>query len=83
MRPPFCRLGNQMPFNTDKHNEGIKVGFKTNQSSLDISRKIYLGYPTNVFIDNEEVEFEIRNTIADYFKLPFTSIQVAGSAKTG
>jgi len=72
-----------MPFNTDKHNDGITIGLKNRQSSLDISRKIYLSYPTNVFIDNEETEFEIRNAVASHFKIPFTSVQVAGSAKTG
>lgn len=72
-----------MPFKSDIHNEGIKSGLKYGQSVLDISRKIYLGYPTAVFIDNEDTEFEIRNAVANHFKISFTSVQIAGSAKTG
>lgn len=48
-----------------------------------ISRKIYLGYPTAVFKDKEDIEFEIRNEIAVNFDIPFTSVQIVGSAKTG
>lgn len=55
-----------------------------NQESMDlISRKIYLSYPTAVFKDKEDIEFEILDKIASEFGIPFTSVQVVGSAKTG
>ncbi|WP_162628282.1 hypothetical protein [Arcticibacterium luteifluviistationis] len=48
-----------------------------------IARKIYLSFPTNVFIGKEELEFDIMNSIANNFEVPITSVQVAGSSKTG
>lgn len=65
------------------HNEAIEIGLKTNSPQIDISRKIYLCYPTNVFKGKEELEFEILNAISSNFCVPFNSVQVAGSAKTG
>jgi hypothetical protein len=65
------------------YNKAILDGI-TNQTSVDmITRKIYLSYPTAVFKDKEDIEFEILNKIANYFRIPFMSVQVVGSAKTG
>jgi len=48
-----------------------------------ISRKIYLSYPTMVFNDEPDIEFEIINEISEELGVPFTSVQIVGSAKTG
>lgn len=65
------------------YNEAIREGLKKGEPIEQISRKLYLSYPTKVFIDNEEVEFQILNTISNFFNVPFPSVQVVGSAKTG
>lgn len=62
---------------------GIKKGLTDKLSNRDISRKIFLSYPTQVFIDNEEMEFEIKDAIALEFSLKFANIEICGSAKTG
>lgn len=62
---------------------GIKSGIAANASPHAISRKIYLSYPTAALTDKEDIEFEIKDAIADYFRVNFTSIQVCGSSKTG
>lgn len=49
----------------------------------EIARKIFLTYPTKAFVGQEEAQFEILNEIAVFFHIPITSVQVAGSAKTG
>ncbi len=62
---------------------GIKSSRDKKDPLLDISRKIYLSYKTEVFRDDEEIEFYIINSISKYFNVPFSSVQVCGSAKTG
>jgi hypothetical protein len=56
---------------------------KNREPKEQIVRRIYLSYPTAVFRDYEDNEFEILNEIASFFKIPFTSVQIVGSAKTG
>lgn len=65
------------------HLEAINASAEAGQSYIDIARKIFLVYPTKVFIGNEEQQYAITNEIARHFDVPITSIQVAGSAKTG
>lgn len=65
------------------HDLGIQHGIDNNFRNEVIARKIYLSFPTQVFINNEEKEFELLNSIRNHFKIPFKSIQVAGSSKTG
>lgn len=65
------------------HIEAIEAGFSDNISLNEIARKIYLSYPTKAFIGNEESEFQILNEISRFFDIPITSVQIAGSAKTG
>lgn len=65
------------------YKEGIELGIKKNLRNEIIARKIYLSFPTNVFVGKEELEFEIINSIANNFKIPLTSVQVVGSSKTG
>lgn len=63
--------------------ESIEIGLKDSVPHHEIARKIYLAYPTHVLIGKEERQYEILNKISMFFKVPLTSIQVVGSAKTG
>ena len=63
--------------------QGIKKGLINNDSSLRIARKIYLSYSTEIFRENEDREFYIKERISEEFDIPFCSIQIAGSSKTG
>lgn len=65
------------------HLEAIIASAGAGQAYAEIARKIFLVYPTKVFIGNEEQQYAISNGIAQQFDVPITSIQVAGSAKTG
>jgi len=65
------------------HKEAIESDIKSGVSLNIISRKIFLSYPTAIFHENYDVEFEIKDRIAETFKIPFTSIHIVGSAKTG
>lgn len=62
---------------------GIKSGLSNNDTKNLIARKIYLSYSTEIFKDNEDAEFYIKNTISQQFEIPFSSIEIAGSSKTG
>lgn len=63
--------------------EAIELGLSASESHVEIARKLYLTYPTNVFVGNEEMQFDIFNKISQFFNIPITSVQVVGSAKTG
>ena len=65
------------------HLESIEEGLKSKRPLCEIVRKIYLTYPTLVFIGNEERQFQILNEISEYFNIPITNVQVVGSSKTG
>lgn len=63
--------------------ESIKKSISNKEMSLDIARKIFLSYQTQAFTGREDVEYLIKNSIKEHLKVPFTSIHVAGSAKSG
>lgn len=63
--------------------EGIKSGLANKESSKIIARKLYLSYPTEVFEGNADKEFFIKNSISSQFNVPFSSIEIVGSGKTG
>jgi len=65
------------------HLQAIDEGLKENKPHHEIVRKIYLTYPTNALVGNEERQFRIVNEISEYFNIPIMSVQVVGSAKTG
>lgn len=65
------------------HIEAINAAAEAGLTHGEIARKIFLVYPTKVFIGNEEQQYAISNEIARHFDVPITSVQVAGSAKTG
>lgn len=66
-----------------KHIKSITSGVEQSQTPLEITRKIYLTYPTNALEGKEEEQFEILNEISDFFKIPIINIHVVGSAKLG
>ena len=65
------------------YQEEILSDHKKKIKSDIISRKLYLSYPSAVFQDRFELEFDIKNKISIKFDIPFTSVQIVGSAKTG
>lgn len=65
------------------HIESIEIGLKEQRSYNEIARKIFLTLPTKALIGDEEKQYLILNEISSHFSVPITSIQVAGSAKTG
>lgn len=65
------------------HIEAIDKGIKDNISYSKIIRKVYLCYPHYALIDKEDVQFEIFDSISKFFLIPYTAVQLAGSAKTG
>src|SRR5438094_10293333 len=63
--------------------DGVKLGLKQGLRNEVISRKIYTIYPAFAFEGDLDKQFEIYNAISNEFKVPITSIQMVGSAKTG
>lgn len=64
---------------TDIHKKAIDA----NSWNYGNVKKVYLSYPCNYFLDHPDIQFEIFNRISGEFKVPFSSIRVAGSAHTG
>ena len=62
---------------------GIKKGMEKSETSKIIARKLFLSYSTEVFKENEDKEFYIKDNIATQFDISFSSIEIAGSSKTG
>lgn len=65
------------------YSKAIELGLNARLSHNEIIRKIYLTYPTKVFIGAEEQQYELLNEISTFFKIPINAVQIAGSAKTG
>lgn len=63
--------------------KSLKKGIEERESTNDLARKLFLSYKTVVFNDDEDLEYKIKNSIKQHLKVPFTSIQVTGSSKTG
>jgi len=65
------------------YERAVEQGVAITQTHNEIARKIFLCYPTYAFNNQLELEFEIRNKIANFFKIPILSVQFCGSAKLG
>ncbi|MBX8497210.1 hypothetical protein [Pseudomonas cichorii] len=63
--------------------EAIRQGRRDKLPFHKIARKIYFSYPSYAFVGEEERQYLIFDKVAEYFDVPITSVQVAGSAKTG
>lgn len=48
-----------------------------------MARKVFLSFPTHAFASEQELEFELIDSVAQFFKVPFAGVQIVGSAKTG
>ena len=65
-----------------KHIEAIERSLRESVPSNLIARKIFLSYPTAVFLNGEDLEFEILNKVKIFFDIPFSAIKIVGSSKT-
>lgn len=65
-----------------KHIEAIERSLRESTPSNLIARKIFLSYPTAIFVNHEDLEFEILNKVKVYFDIPFSFIKIVGSSKT-
>lgn len=65
------------------YKNGIITELEKGTPNNIIARKIFLSYPTSVFIGNEDIGFNICNEISEYFNIPIVNIQVVGSSKIG
>ncbi|MFB0499248.1 hypothetical protein ACRQ5D_09040 [Mucilaginibacter sp. P25] len=63
--------------------DGIKSSIRNKDHINAIARKLYLSHYTEIFKDNGDKEFYIKDKIAAEFDVPFSSIAVSGSSKTG
>ena len=48
-----------------------------------MASKLFLSYPTSVFLEKPEIEYQIRDRVARLYSVPISAVQVTGSAKTG
>ena len=62
---------------------GIKISLAKKETHREIARKIYLSYNTEIFRNNQDAEFYIKNEISRKFEIPFSSVEIVGSSKTG
>jgi len=53
------------------------------ESSLMIARRIYFLSPTVAFEKEPDRELQVYQDVSNFFAIPFNSIQIVGSAKTG
>lgn len=53
------------------------------ESALMIARRIYFLSPTAAFAKEPDRELQVYLNVSEFFDIPFNSIQVVGSAKTG
>ncbi|MFS0601124.1 hypothetical protein [Peribacillus frigoritolerans] len=65
------------------HTDTLKRDWHKSVPKEDIVRKIYISFPTKAFEGKEDVGFQICDEISKFFEIPFNSVQVVGSAKTG
>jgi len=63
--------------------KGIQTGLKEKLGIDEISQKIYLGYPTTVFENKEDIQYAIITEISNWLTVPYAAIEVCGSGKTG
>jgi len=65
------------------HLEAIAVGLEAGKPYKEIARKVFLTYPTKVFVGDEERQYQILNEISVQFDVPIHNVHVCGSAKIG
>lgn len=65
------------------YRDALDVAKNNGVSAVTMARKVFLSFPTHAFADDQELEFELVDKVALFFKVPFTGVQIVGSAKTG
>jgi hypothetical protein len=65
------------------HTETLKRDWAKSIPKEEIVRKIYICYPTKAFLGREEIGFGIFDAVSKFFEIPYSSVHVVGSAKTG
>jgi hypothetical protein len=63
--------------------ESLKKGLEAGVSDNELARKFFLSYQTLVFKDRQDIEYNIKDAIKRQLNVPFVSVQVTGSSKTG
>ena len=48
-----------------------------------VTKSSYEAGIRRILLEREDIEFEIKNAIKKHLKIPFVSIQIVGSAKSG
>lgn len=51
--------------------------------NFSVVKKIYITYPPDFFVGNEDLQFDIFDEISKKFKVPLSAVRVAGSAHLG
>ncbi|QNR96240.1 hypothetical protein ICJ04_11890 [Stenotrophomonas sp. 169] len=65
------------------HIAAIDAGLAGKVEPGMIARKVFLTYPTMAFVGQEDLQFDILNSVSDKWGVPISSIHVCGSAKIG
>lgn len=65
------------------YREALDTAKNNGVSAATMARKVFLSFPTHVFATNQDLEFELIDKVAQFFKVPFSGVQIVGSAKTG
>ena len=65
------------------HIAAIDAGLAGSVEPGMIARKVFLTYPTMAFVGQEDLQFEILNSVANKWGVPISSIHACGSAKIG
>lgn len=61
----------------------IESAARAGYDSLAITRRVFFLFPTHAFREASGRQFDLYQEVADFFGVPFNSIHIVGSAKTG
>ena len=67
----------------DRLDEKIGALIASSAPHRSIVRRLFLYDFTSVFTDQQDRGFAILNAVCEHFRIPFSSVKVAGSAQTG
>lgn len=65
------------------YKQNLKDNKTQRVATREMARKLFLSYPTSVFLEKPEIEYQIRDRTARMYGVPISAIQVTGSAKAG
>lgn len=61
----------------------IESAARAGYNSLSIARRVFFLFPTHAFSGAIERQFDLYQEVAAFFNVPFNSIHIVGSARTG